>query len=341
MADPRFFRHAGPFRLIDLAREAGASIQAADNEQLLIHDVASLDSAGNQDLSVFHNPQYAALFATTRAGAVITSNGLAQYAPPGARLLLVAQPQFAYAQIAEMLHPAPTFEPNIDAAARIDPSAKVGNACRIDAGAIIDARAEIGAHTHIAHNVIIGEGVVVGGHCRIGTNTSISHALIDANVQIATCVCIGKSGFGFAEGPSGPFRLPHLGRVIIQRGVEIGANCTIDRGMIGDTLIGAGSMLDNQVHIGHSVRIGAHCMIAGQVGIAGSTVVGDGVMIGGQAGISDHLTIGSRAQIAAGSGVIRNVAGGAKVGGYPAVAVRRWHRQTVRLNRVDTSRSRI
>src|SRR5207302_4093997 len=146
---------------------------------------------------------------------------------------------------------------------------------------------------------VLGHGVVLGDDCRVGANSAISHALIGTRVDIATGVSIGGQGFGFVPGPKGLVRMLQLGRVIIEDGVEIGANCAIDRGATGDTIIGSGTVLDNLVHIGHNVRLGRNCVICGQVGIAGSTLVGDGVMIGGQAGLSDHLTIGAGARIAA------------------------------------------
>ncbi len=159
----------------------------------------------------------------------------------------------------------------------------------------------------------------------------ISHALIGNRVGIETGVTIGSQGFGFVPGSNGLTRMLQLGRVLIEDDVQIGANCAIDRGATGDTVIGAGSVLDNLVHIAHNVRLGRHCVICAQVGIAGSTVVGDCVMMGGQVGVADHLSVGTGAHIAGKSGVIRNVDASAVVGGFPAVAIKDWHRQTVGL----------
>ena len=151
---------------------------------------------------------------------------------------------------------------------------------------------------------------------------------------MASGVAIGSEGFGFVPGPKGLLRMLQLGRVVLEDRVEIGANCAIDRGANGDTVIGAGSVLDNLVHIGHNVRLGRNCILAGQVGIAGSTTLGDWVVIGGQTAIGDHVTIGSGVRIAGKSGVIRNLESGAEVAGYPAVPVRQWKRQSVTLGRL-------
>jgi UDP-3-O-[3-hydroxymyristoyl] glucosamine N-acyltransferase len=159
--------------------------------------------------------------------------------------------------------------------------------------------------------------------------------LIGRRVGIETGVTIGAQGFGFVPGPNGLTRMLQLGRVLIEDGVQIGANCAIDRGATGDTVIGAGTVLDNMVHIAHNVRLGRHCVICAQVGIAGSTVVGDGVMMGGQVGVADHLKVGARAQIAAKGGVMRNVEPGAVLGGFPAVPIKQWHRQTLGLARLS------
>jgi UDP-3-O-[3-hydroxymyristoyl] glucosamine N-acyltransferase len=240
----------------------------------------------------------------------------------------VAEPQLAFARIGLLYYPPRRPEPSISADARIDPSAVIGAGARIDAGAIIGAGAEVGPGCHVGCHAVIGSGVVLGDDCAVGANSCISYAIIGARVRIATGVSIGGLGFGFVPTGNGRLRIPQLGRVVIENDVEIGANCAIDRGSTGDTVIGAGTVLDNLVHIAHNVRLGRHCVICGQVGIAGSTVVGDGVMMGGQVGISDHLHVGSGARIASKSGVIRDVKEGEAIGGYPAMPIREWHRQT-------------
>jgi UDP-3-O-[3-hydroxymyristoyl] glucosamine N-acyltransferase len=334
MADSRFFRCYGPFALGDLAQRIGAELLCPENSELLVHDIAALDTAGRRDLSHFCDSRYSGMMAKTGAGAVLTTHALSRHAPPGVALVLAADPRLAYAQAADLFYPGAELAPGIDRNARIDPGAKIGADCRIEAGVVIGPGTTLGARCHIAANAVIGSGVVIGEDCRIGANTTISHALIGARVAISTCVSIGGPGFGFVPGPQRLVRMPQLGRVIIEDDVTIDANSAVDRGANGDTVIGRGTVIDNLVQIGHNVRIGRFCAIAGQTGIAGSTVIGDGVLIGGQVGIADHLTIGNGARIAIKSAVIRDVEAGTSIGGHPAVGVRQWHRQTAGLLRL-------
>jgi UDP-3-O-[3-hydroxymyristoyl] glucosamine N-acyltransferase len=340
MADQRFFPRAGPFALNEIASRIGAQASGAVPD-IMVRDLASLEDAEPGDLSVFADPRYRSAFQVTRASAVLTSPELAAEAPAGgACLVLIAEPRLAFTQVSKLFYPSPPIEPGIDARAVLAPSAAIGAGCQIDAGAVIGADARIGARCHIGCNAVIDPGVVLGDDCIVGPNATVSHALVGNRAEIFAGAVVGAQGFGFVPGPRGPVRIPQLGRVIVEDDVEIGANTTIDRGATGDTVIGAGTVIDNLVQIAHNVRIGRCCVIAAQVGIAGSTQIGDGVQIGGQTAIAPHLTIGAGVKMAARSGVMRDIEPNITVGGAPAMPIRDWHRQNAGLARMFGRRPR-
>jgi UDP-3-O-[3-hydroxymyristoyl] glucosamine N-acyltransferase len=183
---------------------------------------------------------------------------------------------------------------------------------------VVGANAEIGAGTRICAGAVIGADVRIGRDCSIAAGASVICALIGNNVIIHNGARVGQDGFGFAPGPAGMLKIVQVGRVIIQDNVELGANTTVDRGAMDDTVIGEGTKIDNQVQIAHNVKIGRHCAIASGTGIAGSTKIGDGVQIGGASGVNGHITIGDGVQIAAMSGVVASIPAGARYGGIPA-----------------------
>lgn len=334
MPDIRFFRRVGPFTLHEIAAVVDAAPLASTDAASSIFDIASLEDAGPNDISVYSDVRYLKYLKDTRAGAVIISRDLARHAPCHSKLLYVDNPRLAYAQVGQLFYPLPALRSGVDPASRVHPDATVGYDCQIDAGAVIGANAVIGNRCRVGFNAVISDGVRLGHDCRIGPNSHISHALIGQRVTIESNVTIGAQGFGFVMSAAGLMRMLQLGRVIIEDDVEIGANSAIDRGATGDTVIGGGTVIDNLVHIAHNARLGRRCVICAQVGIAGSTVVGDGVMMGGQVGVADHLTVGAHAQIAAKSGVTRDVVAGEVLGGFPAIPLKHWHRQTVTLARL-------
>jgi UDP-3-O-[3-hydroxymyristoyl] glucosamine N-acyltransferase len=343
MADPRFFQRAGPFSLSEIAARIGAQLGDPAAGALTITDVATLDDAEPSHLSLFAEARHRPAYEATAAGAVLTTRLLAGSALAGSAragpmrgtapgLMFSESPRLHYAAIARLFYPAIVRD---GGAARPAPiAATIGPDCWIGTGAVIEAGAVLGARCRIGCNAVIGPGVVLGDDCVVGEGASISHALLGTAVEIYPGARIGTQGFGFVAGAEGPVRVPQLGRVVIGDRVEIGANSTVDRGALGDTVIGAGTVIDNLVQIAHNVRIGLGCVIAAQVGIAGSTRLGDGVMVGGQVAIVDHLTVGSGARIVGRSGVIRDVAAGETVAGTPAVPIRQWHRQTTALARL-------
>ena len=334
MPDSRFFTPSGPFTLEELAAAAGAEMRPAADAKRRFTSIAALDEAGPGDVSFLENRRYIDAFARTSAGCCVVDPRFADRAPAGAALLLTAKPYKGFALIAQKFYPDAAIAPGRHPSAVIDASSRVDASARIDAGAVIGARAEIGKRCWIGANTVIGDGVAVEEDTVVGSNATLAYCLIGKRVLIHPGARIGSRGFGFAMDEQGAVRIPQTGRVIVEDDVEIGANACIDRGSGTDTVIGRGSMIDNLVMIGHNAKVGRGCVLVAQVGVSGSTRLGDHVMIGGQGGLSGHLDIGAGAHIAAGSGVIQDVAAGAVVGGYPAVPVRQWHRQSAILARM-------
>jgi UDP-3-O-[3-hydroxymyristoyl] glucosamine N-acyltransferase len=334
MADERFYAKCGPFSLGEIAERAGAELAAEAPRDRLFRGLAPLDSAGADDISVFCDVHHASAFAVTNAGAVITSARLGERPHNDSLLLTARDPRYAFAVISLLFYPRTIGEPGIQAGAHVDPSATIGEGCRIDPGAVIGPNARLGARCHIAANAVIGAGVELGDGTVVAANASVSHALIGSNVRIGSGTVIGGEGFGVVPGPTGLICSAQFGRVIIGNNVRVGGNCTIDRGAVGDTVLGANTMLDNLVQIAHNVHIGSNCVFAGQAGVAGSAMIGDNVMVGGAVSISDHLVVGSNVRIAGKSGIARDIADGETVGGYPAVPIRQWHRQTTAIARL-------
>ena len=329
--DPRFFRNSGSHTLAAVVDAAQAE---APPRRLMIAGIAPLQIAEPDQVSFLDNRKYAAVLATTRAGAVIVHPDMMPRVPDTAVPIVTAEPYAAWARVAALFYPLPPSEPGIDPAAIVSPSASVDPSAEIGPLAVIGAHARIGPRCRIAPLAVIGEGVILGRDCRIGTHATLSHALLGDRVTVLPGARIGQEGFGFAVTSDGFITVPQIGRVVIEDDVEIGANTTVDRGSMHDTVIGAGSRLDNLVQIGHNVRVGRCCVIVAQVGISGSTILEDFVMLGGQAGLVGHLRIGQRARIGAQAGVISDVPAGADYSGTPAEPVRAFFRGVATLRRL-------
>ena len=331
LGNPRFFRRSGPH---PLAVVASAARGVADEVELLLQGIAPLQTAGPSEISFLDNRHYASALDQTSAGAVIVHPDMAARVPRTAVAIVTSEPYAAWARVAALFYPVPPLSPGIHPSAIVADGALVDPTAEIGPLAVIETGAEIGPGCRIGPCAVIGSGVKVGRDCRIGAHVSLSHALLGARVYIYPGARIGQEGFGFAPTKDGFLSVPQLGRVIVEDDVEVGANATIDRGSSQDTVIGAGSRLDNLVQIGHNVVLGRCCVIVAQVGISGSTVLEDFVRVGGQAGITGHLRIGQGAEIGAQAGVMSDLVPGAKVVGSPAWPIKDFFRQIAALKKM-------
>jgi len=333
LGDPRFFRRAGPFTLAQLAAAAGLTAPdgAAD---LALTGVAPLQSAGPADIACLHNRKYLDALAATNAGAVIVAPAMAARLPAGSAALVAEDPHLAWAKITTLFHPAPVPIPGVHPSAVIDPSVVVDPSVEIGPFAVIGANVQMGRGCQIGAGAVIAAGVVMGEQCRIGPLATVTHAILGNRVYIYPGARIGQEGFGFAITATGFLTVPQLGRVVLHDDVEIGANSTVDRGAAHDTVIGAGSRIDNLVQIGHNTQIGRLCAMAGQSGTAGSTVLEDFVQVGAQAGLGGHLRVGAKARIGPQAGVMSDVEAGLDVIGSPAMPVREFFRNVAVLRRL-------
>ena len=330
-ANGRFFDRAGPYTLSHIAAVISGTPPERD---LVLRGVAPLQTAGPSEISFLDNAKYVGALESTRAGAVIVHPDMKGRVPGTAMPIFTTNPYAGWARVAALFHPMRPLRPGIHPSAIIAESAFVDASSEIGPLVVVEEGAQIGANCRIGPGAIIGANVCIGSDCRIGTLASLSHASIGARVYIYPGVRIGQEGFGFASTETGFLSVPQLGSVVIGDDVEIGANTTIDRGSARDTVIGAGSRLDNLVQIGHNVILGRCCVVVAQVGISGSTEIEDFVQIGGQAGIAGHLHIGRGAQIGAQAGLIADVPENGKVLGSPAQPRTEFLRQVALLKKL-------
>jgi UDP-3-O-[3-hydroxymyristoyl] glucosamine N-acyltransferase len=337
MDHPGFWTLAGPFALSEVAAYAGARIpeQFAGEADKPMRTVKALDEARSQDVAFFDNRKYLPALKETKAGAIFMAAGYAEKAPAHAIPLISKDPYRSFAKSLELFFPD-AGHPKVGSAdgGLIAASARIEEGAIVEAGAIVGPEAQVGRGTRIAAGAVIGYRVAIGRECFVGPGATVTHALIGNRVILHAGVRIGQDGFGFAMGPLGHYKVRQVGRVIVQDDVEIGANATIDRGALKDTVIGEGSKIDNLVQIAHNVVIGRRCVIVAQTGISGSTVLEDFVAMGGQCGTVGHIRIGAGAQVGAQSGVHCDIPPGERWAGYPAKPVTSWAREVALLKRL-------
>jgi len=340
LGDARFFARGAPRAPEALAELIGARLvpPAAGTLPALLEGVAPLQAATPGEVSFLDNRRYLGALRDTRAGAVIVSPAFQSAVPGHSAALVTAQPYLGWAQVAAAFYPPEATRPGIHPTAVVDPGAELDPSCEVGPYAVIGAGAALGARVRVASHALVGPGVVVGADSRIGPHVSVSHAMLGARVTLHPGARVGQEGFGFAVTEAGFVGVPQLGRVLIGDDVEVGANATIDRGSSQDTVIGAGSRLDNLVQIGHNVRLGRCCIVVAQAGISGSTELEDFVTVAAQAGLIGHIRIGRKARVGAQAGVMSDVEAGADVIGSPAMAFREFFRNVATLRRLSRRR---
>jgi UDP-3-O-[3-hydroxymyristoyl] glucosamine N-acyltransferase len=340
MRHHRFFSEPPRLTLADIAEMTGAVLADSKAALVRITGLAVLDEAGPSHLTFLENARYAPQLANCHAAACFVSRRLEHELPGRVAALRVADPYRAFVAVARKLHadalePQPQFgAAGISPTAVIHPTARLEDDVSVEPHAVIGPHAEIGTGTLIGPGAVIGPYVTIGRGCAIGAGATIACSLIGNAVIVHPGCRIGQDGYGFLSGSDGHAKVPQTGRVIIQNDVEIGANTTIDRGALRDTVIGEGTKIDNLVQIAHNVVVGRRCLVTSQVGIAGSVTLGEGVALGARVGINNHVTIGDGAQIAATSIVHDDVPPGARWGGTPAKPVKLWFREMMLLERM-------
>ncbi len=336
VGDPRFFRCAGPHTLAAVVDAASADGNLADAppRRLMLHHIAPLATAIGQDVSFcLNNRRHGPALAATKAGAVIVHPDMKQLVPDTTVAIIASDPLAAWARVAALFHPVPPAVPGIHRSAVVAASARIAPTAEVGPLVVIGENVVIGPRCRIGPMAVIGDGVEIGWDARIGPHVSLSHALIGDRVYVYPGARIGQEGFGFAINAEKLVTVPQLGRVRIENDVEVGANTTIDRGALEDTVIGAGTRIDNLVQIAHNVQIGLACVIVAQVGISGSCVLEDQVVLAGQAGLAGHLRIGAGSRVGAKSGVMTDVPPHSDFAGLPAQPAKLFFKEIATIRR--------
>jgi UDP-3-O-[3-hydroxymyristoyl] glucosamine N-acyltransferase len=325
------------FPLGELAERIGGEVEGDASRR--VDGLATLEEAGPSQLSFLTNAKYRKAAETSRAGALLVAP---ESRIEGRDLLVAQEPYLALVGLLGLFHPASPVPPGISADARLAPDVEIGRDVHVAPFAVVEERSRLG------DQVVIGAGCVLGRGCQIGAGTELKPravlypgTVVGRNCLIHSGVVLGGDGFGFATSQGVHHKLPQVGRVVVEDEVEIGANTTVDRAMLGETRIGQGSKIDNLVMIAHGVRLGPGSLLAAQAGIAGSTRIGSHATFAGQSGVTGHVRLGDRVIVAAKSAVFGDVPDGAFVSGVPAIDHRRWKRMQAVSSRLPELRNEL
>lgn len=336
---PKHSQSHREYTLRELARQCDARVEG--DPEVRVKQVATLQNASAGTIAFLANPRYRSLLATTGASAVIVAPAEAH--ATALPRLISEHPYLTFARVATLLNPPRSVASGIDPRAHVADDARVDEAASIAAGAFVGSGACIGPRTVLHPGAVVGRGTRIGADCRLYPNAVVYHdCVLGDRVIVHGGAVIGSDGFGMAELAGVWLKIPQIGRVVIGNDVEIGANTTIDRGALDDTVIEEGVKLDNQIQIAHNCRIGAHTAIAGCVGIAGSVTIGSHCKLGGAAMIAGHIEIADHVVISGGTLVSKSIRdAGVYTAVYPLAAHGQWLRAAPHVRQIEKLVERV
>lgn len=307
--------------------------------ELKIRGVAPIEEAKEGEITFIANPKYSTKAASTRASAVIVQKEIEGLA---LSQLLVEDPYYAFATVLAAFNPIKRYPPGVDPQASIGRGVRIGEDVFVGPFVTLEDQVRVGNHVQLGPGVFVGEGSEIGDGTIVYPNVTIRERVkIGERVIIHSGTVIGSDGFGFAPHQGSYHKIPQIGGVVIEDDVELGANVTVDRATMGNTVIGKGTKIDNLVQIGHNVVIGSDTILVAQVGISGSTKIGKRVTLAGQVGVAGHLSIGDHVVVGGKSGVTKDIPAGENVSGFPPLAHKTWLKAQASFPYLPELRSRV